>query len=278
MIQLPTPRDCMAKQRLLYIGRMLIYGPAVLWAFIFDVAAPDGWCNHVIDDLDWLCRFCTIRLPHICPKDVRKWLQHIANDPKWPAYVKSAAKACVQHRKRQANAKLWELKIATTLQNNGVPCQKVPHKQTRLQCKTCGECFGNRRALGMHSHLVHGYIPEVKFFADGSACVACGKEFHERPRFICHLKGNDRCLQTYKGCFPPMSNKVVQKLDADDLEFAQCRKMQGWSRVKALKPAFHIPMPCFPSPNTEGASEMLRKWSDTQSRGCFPASWWYVSS
>ena len=180
MVQIPTPRDCMAKQRLLYIARMLTWGPAVLWAFVLDVTVPDGWCGHVVGDLEWLTRFCTVKLPNISTTDVRGWLQHIANDPKWPMYVKNAAKACVRYRQRQADVKLWELRVATTLHNNGVVCKQILPKQACLQCTICGESFGSRRALGMHSHLVHGYLPEVKFFADGSTCFACGKEFHDR--------------------------------------------------------------------------------------------------
>lgn len=112
----------------------------------------------------------------------------------------------------------------------------------------------------MHSHAIHGYLPEVKFFAPGSMCLSCGKEYHHRPRLICHLNANHRCLDHLRGCFPPIPNEIVKELDTQDRSFAMDRKAMGWKKCKALLPALRVPSVALPPCGSAEANRMWNFW------------------
>ena len=208
-----TPRDMMAKQRLQYTKRALAHGPAFLWALVISVEDQDGWGHWFGEDLKWLLKFSQVKLPEVDTIDIRAWLQFIASSDEWARWVKQAGKACASYRARQSQVKVWELHIADTLQKHEVNCCPRVVVPGSVECTLCGQTFKSKRALAMHSHATHGYLPEVKFFALGSMCFSCGKEYHHRPRLICHLHANHRCLDQLRGCFPPIPNEIVKEYD-----------------------------------------------------------------
>lgn len=255
-----TPRDLMAKQRLQYAKRALVHGPVFLWTLVVSVEDHDGWAHWFGEDLQWLLKFSPMTFLDVATTDVRTWLQFIAESDDWSQWVKQAAKACVRYRARQSQAKVWELHVADTLQKHWVQCCPRVVVPGSIECTLCGQTFRSKRALAMHSHAIHGYLPEVKFFAPGSMCLSCGKEYHHRPRLICHLNANHRCLDHLRGCFPPIPNEIVKELDTQDRSFAMDRKAMGWKKCKALLPALRVPSVALPPCGSAEANRMWNFW------------------
>ena len=263
LIHLPSPKDLLTKNRLLYVKRALVHGPHALWSLLAGVDSPEGWQSRLVADFQWLCEF----LPHLdgvppC-EDWKSWLDHILENPNWPTMVRRAFKACLRFRHNQASGKLWERRMEMSFKADGVrgPLCEVPNvEQPKFHCGFCSCIFASKRALAMHAHQMHGYLPLAKLFAFGTECWACRKRYHCRPRLIHHLMYSQGCVNRLREVFPPLSQEQATQLDYDDLQAEKTSKHHGWTRFKALLPVVKIPMPSLPDQNTHDAHTMRTSW------------------
>ena len=94
---------------------------------------------------------------------------------------------------------------------------------------------------------------------DGS-CPACARDFHHRPRLICHWRTAVRCFEQVRACFPPLPNSMVEDLVKEDAHHAAEMKAKGWLATRALCPVFRGLGPILPPASSAAAGEMLAKW------------------
>ena len=255
-------QDQLHVNRLMYLCRMMEKAPAILWTFIVEVEAPQGWLQHLRSSLQWLVNHYPGRMPFTMEEDTVDIIQKIALDGRWRAKVKFASRSAVAYYKRQADGLIWTRCMQAKLEDLGC-LKEVPEKLKLVcwQCELCNAGFDSKRGLAMHSHSVHGYLREAKHYIVDDKCNACGKIFHTRARAIAHVESNPRCMQCYRSCMVPVDEETMQQVeDADRI----CRKEmreKGWKPTKALKPIVRMVGPTFPPSGTADAEEMRRKWT-----------------
>ena len=263
LIKLPSPKDLLTKNRLLYVKRALVHGPHALWSLLAGVDSSKGWQVRLVSDLQWLRDFLHL-LDGVPPcEDWKSWLDYIIEHPNWPTMVRRAFKACLRFRHNQASGKLWERRMEMSFKAEGVrgPVSGAQtDEQPQLHCGLCSCTFASKRALAMHAHQIHGYLPLAKLFAFGTECWACRKRYHCRPRLIHHLMYSQGCVARLRAVFPPLSQEQAIQLDHDDLHEEKSNKHHGWTRYKALLPVVKIPMPSLPDQNTPDAHKMNVSW------------------
>ena len=260
LLHMLSPKDTVTRNRLLYLARALKHAPRSLWFLIAGVEHEDGWTTKVRHDLQWLLDFHGWRNDMPDTLDVWEWLQYIGSTPEWPSIVRKAVGACKRFRNNAANGKLWERRMAHGFQQDGVKVGAQVQHQSNLQCNICQKTFTSRRALAMHAHQVHGYVPLTKCFAFGNECWICRRLYHNRPRLIHHLAYSSRCLDRLQSTFPALSKDKLEEMEAEDLEQANVAKQSGWNRHKALVPVVSIPMPALPPVGSMEAIQLRAKW------------------
>ena len=75
---------------------------------------------------------------------------------------------------------------------------KIQHREARLaddcwQCLPCRRQFPNKAALATHFFQKHGRIASFRYYAEGSVCGACGKDFFANHRLLVHLRDAPSC-------------------------------------------------------------------------------------
>ena len=153
--------------------RALVHGPHALGSLLAGVDSPEGWQSRLVSDLQWLSEFLH-PLDGMPPsEDWKSWPDHILDNPNWPTMVRRAFKACLRFRHNQASGKLWERRMEISFKADGVsgPVSEVPNEeQPKFHCGFCSCTFASKRALAMHAHQMHGYLPLAKLFAFGTEC------------------------------------------------------------------------------------------------------------
>ena len=114
----------------------------------------------------------------------------------------------------------------------------------------------------MHSHQVHGYRPLPKYYANGSMCWICAKEYHARPRLVHYLMYSTSCVDKLRQLFPPLSEEAVQQLDEEDSQWAKQQQQLGWSRYKAHLPAIRVPFAMLPAPGSPAGDKLFADWAE----------------
>ena len=261
LIWLPAPKDLLAKSRLLYLKRALIYGPATLWSLLHGVDHAHGWLAHLQQDLHWFLDFHSSADDMPPVHDVRGWLQCVKQCQTWGSMVRKAAATCMRFRYNEATGKLWEKRMAAGFRKFGVEVESIPSAH-QWQCNLCDKSFGSKRALAMHSHQVHGYRPLPKYYANGSMCWICAKEYHARPRLVHHLMYSTSCVDKLRQLFPPLSDEAVQQLDEEDSQWAKQQQQLGWSRYKAHLPAIRVPFAMLPAPGSPAGDKLFADWAE----------------
>ena len=266
LIWLPAPKDLLSKSRLLYLKRALTYGPATLWSLLTDVDDAHGWLVLLQQDLQWFLDFHSqdVDMPPV--QDARGWLQYVLQCPSWSSMVKKAASACMRFRHNEATGKLWEKRMAAGFRKLGVEVE-APLPMHQWRCNLCDMSFGSKRALAMHSHQAHGYRPLPKYYARGSMCWICAKEYHARPTLIHHLMYSSGCVDKLRQLFPPLSEEAVQSLDDEDSQWAKQQQQLGWSRYKAHLPAVRVPFASLPAPGSAAGNKLFADWAERYGLG-----------
>lgn len=260
LLQMLSPKDTVTRNRLLYIARALQHAPRSLWFLLAGVTHEDGWIAKLQQDLQWLLTFHGWRDGMPVDLDVWQWLSFIEATPEWPSIVRKATTACKRFRANAAHGKLWERRMAKGFQLDGVHVGMTTQTEGIIQCSWCEKTFSSRRALAMHAHQIHGYVPLTKCFAFGNECWICRRLYHSRPRLIHHLAYSSRCLSSLQAVFPALGSEKLAELEAQDLAQAKEAGRNGWTRHKALVPVVKIPMPTLPPPGSDAAVQMRTKW------------------
>ena len=160
----------------------------------------------------------------------------------------------------QAHAEhdIWQGRIEQSLRQAGATLPDKPKTKppATWQCELCDKCFATRRALAMHAARSHGYKKRVRFYAVGSLCNACCTEFHSRKRLTVHYEHQQRCWDTVQACHPPMSEAVVEELDAQDRSREAELRKGGWWAAKAFDPALKVYGPALPPMDDPGSAYM----------------------
>ena len=263
------PSDQLHANRLKYLHRNLKRSPAILWQLLYHTSGPQGWSSAVLSSYEWLRRHLPGRaLPEL--PALGSLLEFVAIDETFTAKVKSATQSCLSYRMQVAQANVWTLSMASSLQKYHIELPQEPESDAPWTCLQCSKTFQNKRALAMHSSAVHGYRKKVKYWVLSDECLACGKKFFQRHRALMHVQAVETCWNTLTACFPPAAEDDIDALDEQDRSSAAQLKADGWKPTKAFVPPRRLPMPLLPPAGTEDARLLLQKGqarSDNGPRG-----------
>ena len=249
--------------RLMYLHRMLTWAPPILWTFLMDVHAPQGWWHQLRISLQCFETHYPGKTPFTTADDTVTIVQKIALDRQWRSKVKKASKSAVAYHKRQADGLVWSKSTRDKLQTLGCATGgQASNEEKSWHCELCQASFHSKRGLAMHSHLMHGYVREAKHYILDDSCHACGKSFHTRARAIAHVEMNPKCLTCYRSCMVPVDEETLQKVEEVDKACRREMQQQGWNPTKALKPVIKLVGPTLPPSGTHDAYEMKMKWAE----------------
>ena len=239
--------------RLRYTARAVRYLPSFMWRILQETEGEFAWKTHLMADCEWLRRHHPSGVWPTANADFAQWLELIPQCADWRTRIKRAAAASLRASQRNAEHKLWELRMTEEWQDFGLTFGGTSKADPVMcfRCELCENVFASKRGLFMHSSHVHGYKPHVRFLAAGSCCLACGKEYHARQRLLGHLQYSGHCREKLAAVFPPLSLEEVAKLDEQDRDFAAQQKALGWHPRKALLPAIRIPHAALPPAGSE---------------------------
>ena len=253
------PTDQLHVTRLKYCRRIIHRAPVVLWQFVLEVQDVRGWGALLVESVKWLRKFG----PRSCaslPDDIFGILTMIAIDDTFTRKVAAAQKSCFQYRRQNALSQVRQQDIAITLSRCGLHIDEIPEAQPKWQCIECGQEFGNRRGLSLHSVWMHGYRKKAKYWMDGCDCLVCGKRYFTHTRAVTHLQSSPHCLAVYQACFPPLDEATADQNDEEDRLLHAALKEQGWLPTKALTPVMRIAHAALPPVGSPEAKQMLDKW------------------
>merc|ERR1712194_29388 len=94
-------------------------------------------------------------------------------------------------------------------------------------CKMCPKAFKSARALAVHARHGHQQLAVARFYADGSVCRSCQREYHSRPRLLLHFASVPRCLTAAQMSSEPLTEEQVHDLDSRSRAWAA--KSKAWT-------------------------------------------------
>ena len=254
--------------RLMYVKRLIVKGPSLLWAYLWHNQSERSWVSQLLISLRWFQLHYPghIPLPVECP--IQEWISFVAVDTKWRGRVKQAARAALSHLRLNAEGKVWQTSMLSRLEQ--VECYVAPSPPVPVghwQCEFCDAQFKSRRALAMHSSKVHGYTRRSKYFIDSDVCHACLKKYHTLARAITHLDHNPRCATILDACFGPLPEEEVAASTEALREHAVELRQAGWQPTKAFYPVVRVQGPRLPEVGSVDALIMRTKWDERRDPG-----------
>ena len=109
-------------------------------------------------------------------------------------------------------------------------CRKeetIPPPELEHRCPECSKQFASRTALAVHRRQTHDHLLLARFYADGSVCRGCQKQYHNRGRLLNHLTATPRCLGAAQMAREPLTREEVHALDACDREVRRDNRKRG---------------------------------------------------
>eukprot|EP00438_Fugacium_kawagutii_P003175 Skav208866 [mRNA] locus=scaffold6901:57030:59888:+ [translate_table: standard] len=255
------PQALLHLSRLRYLQRLLRHCPPMLWNWLQDLLSNDcGWLSDCRASLRWFALHYPTRLVPAADAPLDVWLTWVSLDSSWKGRLRTAAANCLRYHQRNAEYMLWQARFASLLQHAGaiLPSEVPAPPEPLWQCDFCTAQFATRRALATHAYKQHGYRAEVRYYAEGGLCNACGLQLHDRPRLQRHLQGSDACFATLRATAPPLSEEYVDELDRQCQDQARVRQKQGWLPTRALSAALTVQGPLLPPALSIEAQQMPR--------------------
>ena len=269
LAEILPPGDQLHANRLKYLHRTLRRAPATLWQLLHNTPGPHGWGAAALCSYSWLRHHLPGRaLPEL--SEFGALLELVAIDEHFPTKIKSAAQSCLSYCTQAAQAQVWTLSMASTLQKYHIDLPQDPVPEAPWTCLQCSKSFQNMRALAMHCSATHSYRKKAKYWVLSDECLACGKKFFTRHRALMHVQAVETCWDTLTACFPPAAEEDVDLLDEQDRGIAQQMKAAGWHPTKAFEPPLKLCVPLLPPAGTQDAHDLFTKWrarTDTAPRG-----------
>eukprot|EP00435_Cladocopium_sp_Y103_P051720 s604_g16.t1 len=257
---LNAPEDLLHANRLRYLSRMITTAPAFLWQLLHRTNEAQAWPALALQSYTWLRKYSPRVLPR--PDSFSELCSFISMYSRLPGVIKSALKSCQSFHAAEAKGLLWLRQIERFVHSWSEEDSKVEVACTKhWQCASCDKSFDSKRALAMRARQAHQYRKWQKYYALDVDCLACGKRYFARSRFIAHLTTSHECARIYKACLPPAPEAIVEQIEEEEREIARALKSQGWHTSKAFLPVLKIPFAPLPPAHSEEATLMRSRWS-----------------
>ena len=260
LAHLSGPIDLLHSNRLRYVKRAVGTAPNLLWRLLLNTNHDSSWISALTQSFVWFDRHFpgSFALPLHDPLEC---IQLIALDDQWHGRVKRAQASALRYHAASAQGVLWTRRVERSLQCVAeTSLMPSPPQTARWQCRLCESQFDSKTALAVHSRQVHGYVALLKYYVLSDECLACGKKFFHRSRALAHCNACESFKETYLSSMVPAPEEEVQALAAEDLQYAQAQRRQGWRATKAFLPPIRIACPLLPPANSFDAQQMRAKW------------------
>ena len=218
LVRLPPPLSLLRIERLRLFKQLLVKQSRPLWTLLeASLGSSRCWMSNVISDLKWIKELFG-RCNKVFP--FQQW------DPE------ELADFCTQVQARQRDFELlldkaWELAVSGFCAGDFVE-EGSAHRE--CSCPICRQVCHGRMGVRSHLALKHRVFPAAHFYASGSTCGACQRDFHHPRRLVRHLQHAKGCMRWLVAFAKPR------------VPLAQCRTKKGSKAERFL--AWH--RPCMP--------------------------------
>ena len=240
--------------RLRYLPRLLGHGPPQLLCVLDSLlAAGAGWPAMLCEDLEWM-------RPHLdegaSPEHgelVKRCVEEARHSPRaWLAKVRAVERRATECFADDCRRQCWRRELDAVCSEAGLP--KAPgdapeaHPAPRFICYECGATLASKPAWTRHRRMAHGVKHHSRFYAVGSVCHACCKDFRTRARLLWHFRHmKPGCLAAHAAFFQPIGCDEADDLDAYDKAQAAKERARGLHARNALLPVLPLRGPRIPS-------------------------------
>ena len=187
---IPSARTRLARDRLLYAGRLYQFGPPFLLRLLEKEASldPEAWLHCLHHDLAWLQK--------VRPNDTR-WPRDFnqlrefwhGGAPQWKSIVKSAIQRHLHQEATALEVRLWHSRCITTLKDAGTTLEGLSHAEILDHHYTChcGTSFLTLKGLAVHRWKKHQIHAPERQLAQSASCPVCLRFFWTTQRMQQHL-------------------------------------------------------------------------------------------
>ena len=152
------------------------------------------------------------------------------------------------------------------------PGAKVPQEVQQFPCPSCKKTFSTITGLSVHQRHKHKAVAQARYFAKGSQCEACMKEFHTRPRLIVHLQySGTSCLRELAAQGQPMTEEA--RIQMDEADRTVCQQVRKTGRPTEAMRKLYLPPPALDEDDDDregdkpDSSEGAQEHSELQNTG-----------
>ncbi|CAE8701048.1 unnamed protein product [Polarella glacialis] len=250
---LNDPNDLLRVQRLLYLQRLVVYGPSELWALLQQNARfPRSWFSLVIEDMTWLRECLPEGLNMPPPLDDMDSCIAVCKQGggTWKKWVQTARQVAVLRRDNLQEVRKFHETFVREAEKAGLIIKSqtdliVPNASSaRYQCTLCLASFDSEPKLNTHAYRKHGYKSPMRLLASSTVCLSCGKEYHTRSCIMQHLNymnsvGNDlSCVRNILAIGFAIPRDEADALDAIEAKRLLAAKRAGQQGGKDRYPCY----------------------------------------
>ena len=174
-----------------YLRRLLLHAPeALLAALQAEQGAVGSRHSQIPLDLLWV-RQVIPGLAHLpCPRvQVSDWSDYILLHDEWLGIVRRAADLHRGLVRNQVEARAWLRRFHCKVECIGLWRHSIPQAvlQETFCCPQCVEVFSSYQQMAAHRAARHCFRNLASFYAGGTCCMACAREFHHSKALFDHL-------------------------------------------------------------------------------------------
>ena len=199
LIKLPDAEICHAVERLRYLRQLLASGEDAMWALL---AQEQRWLLLVQQDLQWLhAQGQTNDMPTPCSDSYDEWCAFIGRAGKrWTALLRRAREHASLQCSKQLEWDAWQHKVIDIFDHLRGNIASSEHRGPSLAacdldhaCMLCRQTFSSKAAWALHAFKRHGRKHRARWFATGTQCESCHREYHSNVRLARHLRTSHAC-------------------------------------------------------------------------------------
>ena len=215
-----SPTQLLRVHRLRFWRRLIIAGPAALWALLKseDEVSEHAFLGRIRADLAWLAEVRPDRVPEAdkwaIQEDSAAW---VAGCRGWKSLIKGADYLHTKREQILTRTSSWSRDFESLAESAGIawrneaplldPCKG-------FHCHLCNKSFPDKRRFAVHNWIKHRTRRIERYFARGTSCMICHKEYHTRTRYVAHLATTrSGCLQATQALLQPWSQADLEKIE-----------------------------------------------------------------
>lgn len=244
-MQVPVPTTLVRAARFRLAVRLAKAKPGEVIMLLVGARSGDrSWLKPLAVDLEWASSLDG-RLHDLQFTSLGQWWQWMRHEPRQASSL--LADVCNSFREGD----LVVLNRRTGISRLAVPVQHV--------CPECNYVRKSAAALAVHRLKCHAIRCRQSYYASGSQCAVCAREFTTRACHVEHLQKSPTCWANVPHRIPPLSQDEFEAECMAELAESVARTRGGRSRMYKSKACTNAEGPLLPILPVMMANGKLRK-------------------